>query len=525
MRALICLALLLPAPALADVIEAQSHVTAVTVFAQGAEVTREVAFTAPPGKHQIVIPGLPYFEDGSLRVSGADGTVGAISVRMTEDPKAATDAYIATEARLTAAREALWQAEAVAYAIKAGIEAQEARIAYLTAIRTDRTDTDVQALTQVSDMIATQVLAARTAALAGKADLAKAQLALDEAQARLDFAQNDLDRMVPGKVAVVELDSQGAGRFLMTYETLYAQWAPVYDMALDRTSGTIALRRGVLVSQSSGENWQGVDLTLSTAEPGAQSEPGPLWPDVRRIGDPVPEGEDEGDMGGMAAPVMPPEAGSGGELAAKLLYRGDTVVYTYSEPVDVGHGALNLRLALDNLDFPARVFARAVPKRDDTAYLMAELTNGSGQILLPGRVTLYRGGVAVGDTTMPSLPPGASHDFGFGALQGIRLTRSLPERAEGDRGVISTTTQIEEKARITVQNLTEEAWPVTLLDQVPYSEQEDLQITFTADPEPTARDVDGERGILQWDFDLAPGETRVIQLDSLMSWPQGKVLR
>ncbi|MBC7736372.1 MAG: hypothetical protein H7245_03900, partial [Candidatus Saccharibacteria bacterium] len=43
-RALICMTLLLPVPALADTVFATSRVTAVTIYPQGAQVTREVVF-------------------------------------------------------------------------------------------------------------------------------------------------------------------------------------------------------------------------------------------------------------------------------------------------------------------------------------------------------------------------------------------------------------------------------------------------------------------------------------------------
>jgi hypothetical protein len=66
---------------------------------------------------------------------------------------------------------------------------------------------------------------------------------------------------------------------------------------------------------------------------------------------------------------------------------------------------------------------------------------------------------------------------------------------------------------------------VRLLDQVPYSEQEDLEITWSATPDPTETDVDGQRGILAWEFDLAAGEKREIGLAYSMSWPEGMVLR
>ena len=47
--------LFLPAPVFADTIVAPSTVTAVTIYPQGAEVTREVQFSAPAGRHDLRI--------------------------------------------------------------------------------------------------------------------------------------------------------------------------------------------------------------------------------------------------------------------------------------------------------------------------------------------------------------------------------------------------------------------------------------------------------------------------------------
>ena len=194
-------------------------------------------------------------------------------------------------------------------------------------------------------------------------------------------------------------------------------------------------------------------------------------------------------------------------------------------PVDLATGVENLRLALDQVSFPARVVARAVPRHDATAFVVAEVTNAGPDILLPGQAFLYRDGALTGMAVLDALSPGDKVDLGFGAIDGIRLTRDMPERVEGDRGIITTQTQIEEQAVLEVENLTGEAWPVRVLDQVPYSEQEELEITFSADPQVTEADVDGKRGVLAWDFDLGPGEKKAITLNSLMSWPEGKELQ
>jgi uncharacterized protein (TIGR02231 family) len=298
-------------------------------------------------------------------------------------------------------------------------------------------------------------------------------------------------------------------------------------MSLDRRAGKVAVSRGVLVSQASGEDWAGVDLTLSTAQPSEQATPSEVYPELRSVADPAPPvAADTMVVGGMgealAAPA--PVVASKVEMAA-MAYQGDTVVYHYPSAVDVADGVESLRLALDELTLPATVQARAVPRYDKTAFVLARVTNDGREILLPGMAYLYRDGALVGGVQIEALAPGAHTDLGFGAIDGIRLKRDMPERAVGDRGIISTSTQIEEKAVLQVENLTGEAWPVRVIDLVPYSEQEDLEISYTAEPAVSEADVDGKRGVLAWDFDLGAGEKKEISLDSVMSWPEGKVLQ
>ena len=78
---------------------------------------------------------------------------------------------------------------------------------------------------------------------------------------------------------------------------------------------------------------------------------------------------------------------------------------------------------------------------------------------------------------------------------------------------------------LVVENLGDEVWPVRMLDQVPYSEQDDLEISFTATQMPDETDPEGQRGLLGWRFDLEPGATTEIGLEVDMRWPAGLELR
>ncbi|OYU41280.1 MAG: hypothetical protein CFE33_04320 [Pseudorhodobacter sp. PARRP1] len=524
-------------PVLADQIVVGSHITAVTVYPQGAQVTREVDFAAPAGATEVLITDLPADTQAELIRLNATGVVlGAFSLRTDRLPPRddSTDPdVVAAKAAVEAAEAGVRSAQAGVDAITAKVEAAEAQADFLRRVKPEGDAVTVDGVKALAAMVGAEVLAARQAALAASADLPAAQKAVEDAQKVLADAQATRDALSQGAAdytglsVAVTADAAGPAHLVVTHFIADASWQPVYDMMLTRHDPKLTIARGALVSQYSGEDWQGVDLTLSTAQPSAQAEPSQVWPQLRRVVDPEPVSQPlakgaasaAGEMDAMAEPVM--EA----EVVAAPMIQGDVVVYHYPAKVDVAGGVENLRLALDEITLTPTITAQAVPRSDQTAFVMAKFTNDSGEILLPGQAFLLREGVLVGATSIDAVAPGAEDEIAFGAIEGLRLKRDMPLRAEGDRGILSTSTQIEEKAVLQVENLTGESWPVRLLDQVPYSEQEELEISYTADPAPTVVDVDGARGVLAWEFELAPGEKKSVQLDHVMRWPEGKELQ
>ena len=538
MRVLFGLVVFLAAPLHAETIMAQSKITAVTVYPQGAMLTRRVEFSAPAGLHDLLITDLPQETNPqSLRLHPAAGVeIGAYALRtdrlpLREPVKSA--AQITAEAALEAAKDATNTAQLALDGVSARVTAANAQIAYLGRLGASDAKSDTETLQSTARMIGTEVLAASQAALAARADLPAAQKALKAATEAQATAQAALDALSkPGKdyaalSLALSVGAEGPASIEVTQFIGNATWSPLYDVALDRAAGQIVLDRSLLVSQNTGEDWTGVALTLSTAQPNNSATPTQLWPELHRIDDPVQTLSRMADTerGAMVAPAAPEPMvaeASYGKIAVQ--FQGDTVVYPYPNPVDIADGAENLRLNLDQISLPARAQARAIPRFDATAFMMAEFTNDSGQILLPGPAMLTRDGAMIGETQLETIAPGAKATLGFGAIEGLRLKRTMPNRAEGDRGLFSKSNQIEETAVLSVENLTAEDWPVRVMDVIPHSEQEGLIITFTADPPVTEQDADDMRGILAWELTVPAGKTQEITLSTRESWPEGKEL-
>jgi uncharacterized protein (TIGR02231 family) len=207
------------------------------------------------------------------------------------------------------------------------------------------------------------------------------------------------------------------------------------------------------------------------------------------------------------------------------IMQGLTFAYRFVAPVTLRSGADDLRLEMSPVILDAAGRAEAAPLFDTTAFLVADWVNTGSEPILPGPAMLYADGAFAGGADLPLVPPGGNADTGFGAIDGLTVTRRIPDRSEGATGFLTTANRRVETAVIAVENVTGKPWPVRIVDRVPVSEQDALRITWSAAPMPVEIDVDGRRGVLAWTFDLAPGTTQEITLEHRLDWPEDQVLR
>jgi uncharacterized protein (TIGR02231 family) len=532
------LALAVPAALWADDIPLTSRVTDVTLYPQGATIQRQVPFSAPKGQHDLILLDLPKDTDlQTLRVTVTGAEMGGITTRRNFVPprgERESAAIKAAKAEVERRKEALRDARANIARIRLAVDAANARVAFLARLGKgeDVKAQDVATLRELSEMIGAQTLVARETAHDAEARAEAAERALDELTKALKDARRALAALVPERqdramLAVsITAAAETEGALTVRYQTHAAGWAPVYDMTLTRDTGALTIQRGAYLQQNTGENWTDVALTLSTVRPSGQTTPSGIAPLLRRVGEPMPllrkeaagaAFESQADMAQLA-PAPP-------AVEASAEFDGLAVTYSYAPPVSVASGADALRIALGTLDTQAEIEARAVPLYDQTAFLMAKFTNDMGELILPGETNLFLGATYVGRIHGDLIAAGGEAELSFGPIEGLRLTRTVKEREEGASGLIRKSSDLSETAKIEIENLTGEAWPLRVLDRVPYSEQEELKIDWQASPKPSEVNVKDQRGILAWDMDLEPGAKRTIALEYDMQWPEDKVLQ
>ncbi|WP_375312722.1 mucoidy inhibitor MuiA family protein [Bradyrhizobium sp. A5] len=526
-------------PSWAADVDTSSAIDAVTVYPDGATVTRVIALDLASGDNTLVARDFPLSLDpSSLRVEGEAGarlTIGTIDAR---PPRAAPPVNLPElDKRIEALRDQRADLQGTIDSANARRKfAQhfaEASPAGLGDKGEARPITEWRAaFAAVAEEIATADTAIR--------DAARKQREIDRQLAQLEAERS---AKPSGKLEVrIDVAAAAATKATLrvTYAVRNARWLPLYDARLDTGAKDrkpqLELIRRAEVTQSTGEDWSNVALGVSTVR-------------IRRGGS-APE------LNSLVAqypqPPRPMALGAASELAqpaprtrqaqspamakvADALERVDEqqavaeigdFQATYKIPGRVSLGAADgaKSLRINSMNVPADLAVRAAPVMDPTAFLEASFKQTDEAALLPGKVAIYRDGVFVGRGKLSGSAKDDIVRLGFGADDKIKIERAVLKRNEGSAGLLVTTSKTDERSfKTTIRNGHDFAIKVAIEDQLPVSENEDIVVEMLpATTTPTASNIRDKRGVLEWSFDAKPGEIRDINFAWRIRWPKDK---
>ncbi|MGR3468740.1 MAG: mucoidy inhibitor MuiA family protein [Shimia sp.] len=516
---------LAPLAALADDLPTAAVLDAATVYPQGAVLTHSFAQSVPQGRHRVLVP-LTEGEVVDRSLTGDVTILGASVVQGTVDAEAAfSPAQLTAREARDRAEEALRDALSDQAALRADIAAQEAQIAFYRALGPGHgADATPEVLGATAEEIVAGVETAQATIAALQAALAEGGDAVAAAERAVSRAETALARSGPpdDDTRFLALDVFAAGpaevEGALTTLTGAASWRPTYDLRLD--DGIVTIERRAVVEQFTGADWAGINLTLSTVTPSGQVAPSPTPPQIPQIGLPAPRPLART----MAEPMMAEQAiADTGPMTALGGMEGAAYVFTVPTEQFVPTDA-SAEITLSTERSAAEVTTLAVPRRDATAFVVAEVTNASGGPLLAGNARLYRDGTFMGETFLEEIPAGADAEVPFGPVEHLRLTHRVRDRQSGDRGLITRSNTREDIVELTVENLSDTGEDVRVLYALPISEQEDLVIDIDPSRPITERDVRDTRGLAAWDLSVPARGEETITLTLRLTWPEGEEL-
>jgi uncharacterized protein (TIGR02231 family) len=544
--------------ALAAEIKATSKIDAVTVFPQGAEVTRTAKITLQAGEHAILLNDLPgQTIAASIRVEGkATGRLDIGSVDAKRTLVTSQEAAVLQSQRKKLEDEIERQRDAKA-AHENTVKVAEAQRVYLENLaKLPATPVPAGAggpredWNAVFTVIGTRMAeAARTVTEARirQREIDKTIADLQKELASVAPKQEDLTEVRINVTAAAPLEST----LVVRYQIGQASWTPFYDARLatgdKATAAKMQLVRRAGVVNTSGEDWDDIALSLSTTRPGRTTAAPDLnmlsvdyEPEVRPVpAAPPPVAQTREGRVRAAAPAGGAlEAAKAKDDRADATANEETVAQVSAAVTNAAFQAVFeipgrtsvkrtgelKRVLIEQSEIDPQLYVRTVPRLDETAYLYARLTlPKTATPLLPGQVSLFRDGTFVGSGRLPQVSPGEEHQLGFGADDRVKVKRAVLEDKKGETGTFTTSRVEERNYRITAKSHHQRPIQIVVLDQVPVSAQQDIKVDVNfKGPQPTKRDVDDRRGTLFWELEAKPDEEKQIGFGYRVTWPNDK---
>jgi uncharacterized protein (TIGR02231 family) len=494
-----------------------SKITAVTLYPGSATVERTARIA--PGMTRLEISGLPAnFDPQSVRVDADPGVaVGEVSTQDVARAQASNLREAQLEERIQALKDR--QAE-----LDGEAKSAEMVTEFLSRLGTPGEKPapipDAKSLGGIVDLIrkgGSESLARVQRAQVQKREIGKQIAALERDLARLKSGSRDTRTILVG----ISTDRGGSAR--VSYQVSGAGWRPAYRASLDSQASKLELVRQGVVTQTTGEDWAGVKLKLSTGQPRLSPQgpdPRPWW---------------------VSLPVARPYASAAGALAeAPALLamearkaRLDQVAQapapielqtTFGTEFEVP-GVVTLpadgrkvTVSLAKLSLPAKMRLRVVPRLDAAAIVTAEAKRPEG-VWLPGEIQLQRDGNVVGSTHWnPQTSSGLVLPFGRDNL--VRVTLDRVKDRNGSSGIIDRKNEREVTDVLTLASFHKTPLDLVVLESSPVSTSDQITVKATYEPKPQVQNWEERQGVVAWERSIAPNETVKITVNYTIGYPK-----
>ena len=550
--ALIVGAIVAPSRGSAAPVPVTSRITAVAVYPDRAVLTRLGRVELPAGDSELVLDGLPAaLVDESLQVSGrgtAAATILDVNLRRTF-----LEASLDPRLRTLEEELASLQREDEAIAARLGqLDQQRSLLQRIENALTAPPAKDSPAVRPSLDewqrLLAFQAenltrIAGDQQSLQQQRTTLAAKIAATEAQL------NEIKGRTPPrrsqKAATLRVSASRAGTLDLTvsYTTPGASWSAAYDARLRAETRAIDVTYYGVIRNGTGEDWNGVALTLSTARPALGGGAPTLSPWVVEPVRPMPmayavQGAATSELKSMrraasiASDSMPPAADALSEEADAVVAQASvqtglsSATFRIEAPLSLPSDRSAQKVVITTLNCPADLRYETAPKLIEAAYLSASSTNRSDFPWLAGPVNAFLGDTFVATSALRAVMPGEAFTLSLGVDDSIAVKRRIVKRFTEETGLTSSGRRVTHEYLVTLTNNKKTAERIVLREPTPVSRDEKIVVKVIT---PAERDISSATvqkeiareadGILAWRIDLKPGEKREVPIKLTIEHP------
>ena len=317
----------------------------------------------------------------------------------------------------------------------------------------------------------------------------------------------------------------------VTYQISSASWNPNYDV--DIGEGSTSLKRIAMVYNNSLEDWNDINLVVSTASarPVSIVKPDPFYVNTYEAvaykgygaggglddlmsADKEYDEVEEAPMEIDGAIGFEPEPEMIETYATSSETLGGITIYDVPGQVTIeaNRDPSPITLTLEEFESKRLHFWNAYAMPEVVA--QDEITNGDS-VLLPGDVKVYAAGDYIGETSLGLIAPREKFRLGTRASYDVKAEKKLLEKDTEKAGLTRGKQRRGYKYEIELKNFSKDDIEIRIVDRIPYSNSEKIVIELK---EPSLSFKKYELGILTWETKMAKDQELSISYEYEIEW-------
>lgn len=508
-----------------------AKVKGATVYFNSAEISQSTSAVLPKGTSEIVIKNVAdYLNENTVQI-GAPSTVTVLSVQFTNN-------YISeyeideNSPLIKKVRDSINLVEKELLKIENAKDSEAKTIELLDKnhqVNGVNSGLSVAELMKMVDYYKAKRTEVSNAYDALEEKVKKLNIVLSRLKNKLEINTQKEDKTSKGKL-VLQVMNETAGNvdFSINYLTNNANWKPFYDLRANSVSAPIEMMYKAQVVQNTGIDWKQVKLTLSSGNPNQNNQAPLLSSWFLRYGYEQDFTNFDDGKSNTLNEVMVVAYGTQKRAKAEASVSNYTTIqenqlnisFDIDIPYDILSNGKAHSVALKEINLPATYKYYAVPRVEKEAFLLAEISDYSKYNLLQGEANIIFEGMYVGKTFINPNQTSDTLNLSMGRDKKISIKREKVVDKSGTKFLSSKKEQTF-TFDITIRNNKKEAVELLLKDQYPLSSDKEIEIELK---ESDGAKINTETGILTWDLNLKPNETKKIRISYKVKYPKDRII-
>ena len=530
-------------PVFASPVEVNSKITQVTVYPETASLTRSASLNLEAGEHTILFSNIiADLDEDSLKVS-AQGSP-EVKIYGAEFKKEFLEEV--PSARIKQLKEEMQRFEDEKKKTEAAKTILQEEKSFLDSIRLYA---DVQ---MPKDLVTKMPQATELDTMLKFLDTKYKENSLSfiDSEFRMRDIDNKIDvlkrqlaevsgqnKKLQRSIAVdILVQKPGVVGLNVSYLVSAASWQPLYEARANFEKSEVELISNGIVSQNTGEDWEAVDISLSTARPVLGGNMPSVIPWFLRPYQPRILSKSRGDLSKKesqrilanaafdAMEVSAPESKAAEPEYAQPEEKGIALLYKLPKKVNVKSDGSEHKLPISTQTVSAQFEYSAYPRSVPNAYLGSKVTNAPNVQLLGGRVNIFLEGDFVGASSIATIGPGEIFDLYLGMDENVKVKREQVEKKVDETlfgNIASSVKRTLYTYKLTVENYKTKKVKVKLFEAMPVSEDDRIKVKISPLAlSPKTKDWEDKKGVWLWELELEPKQKQEIVYSFTIEQPR-----